>query len=195
MQGWFAVRREKKIPMTIFLALALLYLGGWGAMFQARTLRWTYVEWTFFSLVYTASAVLVLAAFLLGVWTRVNFGKGLPRYLNAQEPLPGDDFVSVTGAKSDVEYGSRPTSNGSFYSEKVAFPSPTGPVPRFSDAYGSPTQGSPVRAPPRALQLVQAQNAGAPLQRMDSGRSVQSNNSAYSHTSQDSIGKKRWVIE
>jgi hypothetical protein len=180
-QGWFAVRREEKHSMTVFLVLCVLYLGGWSGMFAARTFRWTFFDWTFFTILYTASAVLVLVALILGIWSRVNFGHGLSNYLNAQETLPGDDFVAVTDAQ-DLE---RSASRGSAFSEKIAFPSPTGPVPTYAEAFG-PEQPRP----PMPAHMVSPARSSpvASLAR------TESNASTRSHSSQHSIGK-RFVIE
>jgi hypothetical protein len=197
--GWIAVRREHNIMMAIFLALCLGYLGGWGSMFQARVLRWTYLEWTFFNMMYTAAAVLVLAAFILGVWSRMNFGKGLPNYLNTQEALPGDDFVSVTEGKvSDPERLQRSNTSGSSWStfssgsnanEKVQFPSSSGPIPTFADAYGP----DPRAAIPSHMRGSPTETIGASLARSNSN---QSDHSVRSQSSLASVGgSKRWVIE
>lgn len=83
--GWFAVRRELKIPMAIFLGLSMAYIGGWGAMFDSTTFRWTVKSWLFFAMILSASAFLVLVSLILGLVCRLNFGKGLPRY--RQYPL------------------------------------------------------------------------------------------------------------
>lgn len=57
--------------------------------------------------------------------------------MSAQEPLPGDDFVTVTVEKdSDIE--------------KVAFPSNSGPIPTFSAAFG---RGAEV-PPPSQMQFA-----------------------------------------
>lgn len=79
-QGWFAVRRELKVPMLVFMALSVLYLGGWGIMFISTTFRWTFVTWTFFSIMATASVFLTVLSIVLGVVCGLNFGKGLARY-------------------------------------------------------------------------------------------------------------------
>lgn len=129
--------------MFIFLLLSLLYLGAWGSMFLADTFRWLFLTWTFFTLMATASVFFTLVAFVLGVVCRYNFGKGLLRYcqssflffhllliltlVNAQEPLPGDDFSPVTGP--DIE--------------KIAFPSNEKPIPTFSATFGSGSQVPP----------------------------------------------------
>ncbi|KAF7340022.1 B-block-TFIIIC domain-containing protein [Mycena venus] len=129
MLGWFSVRREMRLGMIIFLGLSVCYLAGWGIMFMSTTFRWTFRTWSFFSIVATASVCLAFMSFVLGVVCRLNFGKGLLRYLNAHESLPGDDFTPVT-------HGGDP--------EKVSFPSNEKPVPTFSATFGS---GSEVPVP------------------------------------------------
>jgi len=141
MTGWFAVRREQKIPMLIFLALSFAYLVGWGVMFLSTTFRWTYVQWQFFGAMASASVILTLMSAILGVICRFNFGKGLSRYLNAHQTLPGDDFTPVTPGGTDLE--------------KVAFPSNEKPIPTYSATFGSgpevplPTQMFASRMGPR----------------------------------------------
>ncbi|KAJ3486147.1 hypothetical protein NLI96_g4437 [Meripilus lineatus] len=124
--GWIAMRREHKRLMLVFLALSFLYLVGWAAMFAAPSFRWTFVQWKFFALMATASVVLTLTTLILGIVCRMNFGKGLARYLNAED-LPEDDFSPVNSLyyEKDAEDV-----------EKVAFPSTLTPVPTFSAAFG-----------------------------------------------------------
>jgi len=141
--GWIAVRRELKIPMMIFLVLSCLYLVGWGALFSSYTFRWTFVQWRFFSVIVSLSVFLALMSFILGLACRFNFGKGLPRYLNAQEPLPGDDFIPVV-----------PGEKGNGDPEKVDFPSTDRPIPTFSATFGSGLDVPPpsqMRFPPRQM--------------------------------------------
>jgi hypothetical protein len=129
MLGWTSVRRELRLGMVIFLSLSVCYLAGWGVMFLSTTFRWTFQTWEFFGVMASASAFLALVSCVLGVACRLNFGKGLLRYLDAHESLPGDDFAPVTR-------------NGD--PEKVAFPSNEKPVPTFSATFGS---GSEVPVP------------------------------------------------
>ncbi|KAK0456411.1 hypothetical protein EV421DRAFT_1752315 [Armillaria borealis] len=129
MTGWVAVRKESRLTMFIFLVLSILYLGGWSLMFLSTTFRWSFVTWRFFSVMATASVLLTVTAFVLGIICRFNFGKGLPRYLDAQEPLPGDDFTAVYS--SDIE--------------KVQFPSNEKPIPTFSASFGSGSEVPPPR--------------------------------------------------
>ncbi|KAK1236136.1 hypothetical protein PQX77_000607 [Marasmius sp. AFHP31] len=121
IMGWVSIRRELRVFMAIFLFFSLCYLGGWSVMFLSDTFRWTFVTWMFFRMMAVSSVFLTVTAFVLGVICRYNFGKGLTRYLNAQEPLPGDDFTPVYHT-SDVE--------------KVDFPSNEKPIPTFSAAFG-----------------------------------------------------------
>lgn len=199
--GWFAVRQELRLPMFIFLVLSLLYLGAWALMFLADTFRWAFLTWLFFTLMASASVFLTLVAFILGVICRYNFGKGLPRYLNAQEPLPGDDFTPVKG--SDLE--------------KVDFPSNEKPIPTFSATFGSgsevppPSQmfsasrgrlgprffnpsAEPFESPPEGLVI----SAPSPALTRESSSHSHSDSfgtlhSYYSYSS--SPGKQRWLIE
>ncbi|KAF9229606.1 hypothetical protein BS17DRAFT_743880 [Gyrodon lividus] len=188
--GWFAVRRERKLEMLIFLVMCLGYLGGWGAMFNSTTFRWTYMTWTFFGLMTTASVFLTLVSFILGIICRINFGKGLPRYLNAQELMPSDGFEPVT-------FGSDP--------EKVAFPS--GDKPTFSATFGL---GQRI---PQTFMPSTSQRFAQPM-RMSSQSSLQqpspvktrTSNPLYRYPSHSSVNSsvstdsrsteyKRWVIE
>ncbi|KAE9410659.1 hypothetical protein BT96DRAFT_961456 [Gymnopus androsaceus JB14] len=136
--GYIGVRRELRLPVILFLLMSILYLAAWSTMFLAETFRWIYLSWVFFGLMACSSVALTVLAFVLGI--------GLPRYLNAQEPLPGDDFTPVT-------YGSDP--------EKVDFPSNHQPIPTFSATFGKgsevpvPTQMFPAQMGPRFFRTAQ----------------------------------------
>jgi len=119
--GWFSVRRESRIPMLFFLGLSCLYLLGWGAMFASDVFRWTVVHWSFFGTMVGASIALTAATLVCGVVCRLGFGKGLPRYLNSQEVLPGNNFAAID--TPDVQ--------------KVDFPSGNRLIPTYSASFGS----------------------------------------------------------
>ncbi|KAG7099581.1 hypothetical protein E1B28_001411 [Marasmius oreades] len=213
--GWVSIRKELKVPMLIFLVLSLCYLAGWSVMFIADTFRWTFMTWKFFRLMAVASVFLTVVAFVLGVICRCNFGKGLPRYLNAQEPLPGDEFTPVYQT-SDIE--------------KVDFPSSDKPIPTFSAAFGRgaevpppnqmfPTRGSngprffqrsavPFESPrgsdgyitPPESVMTRDNSRSDTLSRSDSNEDYNYNHSGNQHFRSDSSdsGKTvggRWVIE
>jgi len=178
--GWFAVRQELRLPMFVFLVLSILYLGAWGVMLIADTFRWAFLTWTFFSVMASASVFLTIVAFVLGVVCRYNFGKGLLRYLNAQELLPGEDLTRSS-------------------TEKVQFPSNQKPIPTFSATFGSgdevpvPSQMFPShpRLGPRFYNAT-AEPFEAP--RTPSLTRSSSLNSKSS-TSESFTSRDRWLIE
>jgi len=192
MTGWFAVQRELRVPMFIFLILSMLYLGGWGIMFVSTTFRWTFTTWTFFSLMATASFVLTLLSAILGVVCRLNFGKGLARYLNARQGLDADAHY-YSGEYDDME--------------KVAFPAYGEPAPAYATdikpfPYGpqdiTVSTEHWVTFPEAALQRdvqVHRNNSYESTRSLDSSHLSHSSHSRSgsqtSHTSQT----KRWVIE
>lgn len=195
MTGWFAVHRELRVPMLIFLILSMLYLAGWGVMFASTTFRWTFITWTFFSLMATTSVVLTLLSTILGVVCRLNFGKGLARYLNPHQGLDG---------------GAHYYSDGYADTEKVAFPPYGQPIPTYAGDI-KPTYSQPrgviastehwVTFPEAVLQRnvtnvqVYRNNSCGSLDSSHSGRfsdtSLSRNGSQTSYTSQT----RRWVIE
>jgi hypothetical protein len=222
MTGWFAVRRELRLPMFLFLTLSILYLGGWGVMFFSTTFRWTFLTWRLFSIMAIASVSLTLMSFLLGVVCRFNFGKGLLRYLGGQQALSSDE---------PYIYGSNSLGNDI---EKVAFPSNEKPIPTFSATFGVHANGPDfkgsvrgprffntsaepfehsrdlsVSPPPLALtrQLNDTTMQQSSLQHSNGHRSADSsssyssflsyrqNNGYGSPTNYPQSEKKRWVIE
>ncbi|KAI0343999.1 hypothetical protein BDW22DRAFT_1392179 [Trametopsis cervina] len=221
--GWISVRREHKVPMIMFLVLSFAYLIGWSSMFLARTFRWTFVEWRFFSLMATASVVLALATFVLGVVCRCNFGKGLSRYLNAQQPLPGDDFEPAYPPSSPTSFSSSYIADKKWGSdeEKIDFPSydTSIPIPTYAQVVAPPPahmQNAPRTLGPRFYQTqmgggmpfdqrtiassdpsVATKVGDPPLSRHGSGSSQHSIGSMRSMSSDNSqnMRGKRWVIE
>jgi len=209
MTGWFAVRRELRFSMFIFLMLSILYLAGWGVMFFSTTFRWTFTTWTFFSLMATASVFLTLLSIVLGVMCRFNFGKGLARYLNAQQPLEEEDFPpSYDG--SDIEKVAFPSSEkplptyASFNEFDKGFPpsfnSGSTLGPRFSNKSAEPFETSagilfPAPVLARNLNDVQVRRSDS----YGSTRSRGSDDSQFSHARTDSSNShgnhKRWIIE
>lgn len=207
LQGWFAVRRELRAPMFIFLMISVLYLAGWSVMFFSTTFRWTFVTWRFFSIMACISVFLTVISFIFGVICRFNFGKGLLRYrklhhylplirnilslgtVSADHPLPDDDYVDDYGS-SDIE--------------KVDFPSNEKPIPTYSVTFGSgqevpppsqmfatrgprffnklaqPFETAPVTVPPVAVTLTRKVSDGS----LDSGHVKRSD----THSSQKSFG-------
>ncbi|EJF66419.1 hypothetical protein DICSQDRAFT_142019 [Dichomitus squalens LYAD-421 SS1] len=210
--GWISVRREYRIRMLTFLAVAILVLAGWGTMFIAATFRWTYVTWFFFRVMTTGAVLLALAVLILGIVCRVNFGKGLTRYLNAHEELndEGDYPTEKTYDSEKIDFPSGDSSVPSFsvtFGSGLEVPPPSqmrfGPAPRAmgprfysqtnstaSDPFNSPVEGNSLRA----LTLSRQNSASSQM----SHSSTRSATSAHSTNSAGSTGPgrgKRWVIE
>jgi len=202
--GWISVRREKRFPMLVFLLLAVVYLAGWGSMFAAATFRWTFVQWRFFSIMASASVLLAVVTLALGIVCRINFGKGLPRYLNAEEPLSdGDDFlpaaVESKGGK-DVEKVDFPSTNilVPTYMDPCLDREPTARAmgPRFFNSSLQPFEPQP-DAPP----MYSAHGSASPISsrtavaETNSLKRTPTNSSNASSGSNHSTRSKRWVIE
>ncbi len=202
--------------MLVFMALSVLYLGGWGIMFISTTFRWTFITWTFFSIMATASVFLTVLSIVLGVVCGLNFGKGLARYrefleglynnrcpncmlVNAQHPIDEEDTDSLyPGDKI----------------EKVDFPSSEKPLPTyasvdFKQSYQGLTLGprfankdaapfETMRSVTYPTPTLSRNRTDLQLQRTDSYGSTKSGRSSHSsHSSGDTTraGQKRWVIE
>lgn len=144
--GWFATRRELRSPMLIFLLAAVGYMGGWAAMFVSTSFRWTFIQWPFFSIMASASVLLTSATLILGIVCMINFGKGLLRYLQAQERLESDGPYNYGVGDDD--------------SEKVSFPSRHAAIPTFSITFGS---GAEV-PPPSQMKFAPARPTRKPVQ-------------------------------
>jgi len=199
--------------MAVFLVLSALYVIAWGLMFDSKTFRWTYFQWVFFGTVATLSAILALTGLILGFVCRLNFGKGLPNYLNAQEPLSEDTFIQARSAE------------GNAYDEKVDFPSAENHVRTFSATFQPSTEN---RAPGQTGLIMAPQffnRSAAPVQDVDiesatdpsavrptsaesvysvstwslirAGRQHSTSSTASSTvtTTEPAVGRSRWVIE
>jgi len=194
--GWFAVRRELKTPMAIFLALSTGYLCGWCLMFISTTFRWTFVRWRFFSLIASASVLLTIFSLVSGIVCRLNFGKGLPQYLNAEEPQA--ENVSVT-SPSSIEKVNFPAYEESNSNSSAPFPAPL----EVSFPMGYPSarqQEAPITNLHSPVRAGSHSNGSQTLIRQGSDKSEPSiRHSIFSNStdgSNDSFGRaKRWIIE
>lgn len=89
--GWFTIRLEMRKTFLVFLVMNLIFMGLWAGIFDSTTFRWTFVLWPFFAVMVCVSGVLMLMTFLLGIICRLNFGKGLPRYLHSLGEASDED--------------------------------------------------------------------------------------------------------
>ncbi|KAI0724235.1 hypothetical protein C8T65DRAFT_625846 [Cerioporus squamosus] len=214
--GWISVRKEYRIRMMGFLAVAVLILVGWATMFIAATFRWTYATWLFFRLMTTAAVLLTLTTLILGIVCRVNFGKGLTRYLNAQEELTDSEYNSPVEKTYDSEkFAFRLTTSPSRRTRsrsvpgrrsrrqsQMRFSPPRNVGPRFySGTTLSSDMSNPFVTPTNTEPSLSTGSPSPTLSRQtsrSSQRSTSSTNSAGSQNSAGSVGTtrgKRWVIE
>ncbi|KAJ7145854.1 hypothetical protein C8R44DRAFT_756050 [Mycena epipterygia] len=152
--GWYGIRRENKLMVTSFLAIAFFFIIGWSIMFYSIVYRWTFVQWPYLGCFTVASFVLLTASAILGLICWRNFDKGLAQYLHAEAALASSNFAPEVFEHSDVE------KSGGVYPynyNEPEFPMPTfqstprrlysGSGPLASDADAAPIL-APVRGPP-----------------------------------------------
>jgi hypothetical protein len=210
--GWLGARKELRLPMFVFLMLSILYMAGWGVMFFSTTFRWTFITWRFFSIMSAASVMLTLASVVLGIVCRFNFGKGLARYLNAQQPLADDVRQSYGGDIEKVAFPSSEKPLPTFYSYN-GFESPysAGPGstlgPRFSNPDAPPfeTSAGIIAYPQPAMKRMSNDSSIYDTDQYDKAPTLisfpsyhsrsDSTKSKKSQTSQTSSQKARWIIE
>ncbi|KAG8716584.1 hypothetical protein FRC09_015538 [Ceratobasidium sp. 395] len=124
IMGWYAVRREMRKTMIVFLVLSALFIVAWAAMFVCRVWRLTFMTWMFFRVMAVTAATLTTLAFGLGIVCWLNFGKDFPKHLQIHDDPEGSDFIPAQ-LSYDPEKG-----------EKVDFPTQNS-IPTFSDAFSS----------------------------------------------------------
>jgi len=102
--GWYAITREHKVWMAIYLSLGLVFVGGWAGMFDSEVYRFSLQEWSFMSTATALSFFNMVASLVLGVICYHNFGKGFSSYLHAVDALDRSNFIPEVFEK-DVEKG------------------------------------------------------------------------------------------
>ncbi|KDQ54504.1 hypothetical protein JAAARDRAFT_38175 [Jaapia argillacea MUCL 33604] len=101
--GWRSVRREQRLLFVAWMAAGCLLMATWIAMFTCDVYRFTFLSWPFLATMTVTSFIFLVASFALGIWCRVNFGKGLAHYLQVQEALDGADFTPVYFANNPLK--------------------------------------------------------------------------------------------
>ncbi|KAH8806838.1 hypothetical protein DL96DRAFT_1629872 [Flagelloscypha sp. PMI_526] len=121
--GWTGARKEARHQMTAFLCLSILYIASWLLMLISHTFRWQFTDWPFFSVMVVLSLLLTMMTVILGLFVRLNFGKGLINYLNNGDELPNAHFINVNVTTTrDVESDGFRKSIDSDDGEKIVFP-------------------------------------------------------------------------
>ncbi|TCD64570.1 hypothetical protein EIP91_003897 [Steccherinum ochraceum] len=101
--GTFAVRRENKIVMTVFLLVCFIYLATWPMMFFSDVYRWTWLQWPFFASMSAVSFVVLVCAGVFAVGCLINFNRGLAHYLHVEDVLAQSDFYPELFPTRDLE--------------------------------------------------------------------------------------------
>ncbi|KAF8175155.1 hypothetical protein BJ912DRAFT_931183 [Pholiota molesta] len=91
--GWYAIRREMRRMMLVFLGIGFLIITGWAVMFYSLVFPWTFMQWPYLGCFTVASFTLLVASMALGIVCRLNFGKGLKEYLRAESTLAAMNFA------------------------------------------------------------------------------------------------------
>ncbi|KAJ7584865.1 hypothetical protein C8J56DRAFT_949255 [Mycena floridula] len=90
--GWYAIRREMKRLMVVFLAINFGFVAGWAIMFYSQVYRWSFIAWPALGCYMVASFILLITTIGLGIVCRMNFGQGLAQYLHAEDALAKANF-------------------------------------------------------------------------------------------------------
>jgi hypothetical protein len=141
--AWYGIRKERtRFILGFFGSSVILMAGTWG-MLGSDTFRATCLHWNFFLAMTVIAFCGTTTTLVLGITCRLGFGKGLPDYLDAQDPAGEDTFrpapdtyadghvIAFPGEKATVSRSGTGKSNmsGSFFEdeEKIGFP---GEAPR-----------------------------------------------------------------
>ncbi|GJJ09564.1 hypothetical protein Clacol_003787 [Clathrus columnatus] len=181
--GWFTIRREMRKAFLIFLLLNMVFVGLWAGIFDSTSFRWTFVLWPFFAVMVCVSGTLMLTTLVLGIICRLNFGKGLTRYLGVLEPLNEGEYP-------DMEINSP---------EKVDFPdlSRSSSVSSGADRFQPPTilvtDGTDNK-----LASTRTLSISSELSKLDLTRTLSQSSDASGTTNgagSRTDKSRRWVIE
>ncbi|KAG6828032.1 hypothetical protein H0H92_009569 [Tricholoma furcatifolium] len=93
--GWTSVRREVKRCFTVFTFVSAFFIVISALMFSSDLYRFIFNTWALFATVTITAFITLVATVVLGVWCRLNFGKGLSHFLQVTDALEGVDFTPV----------------------------------------------------------------------------------------------------
>ncbi|KAL5512611.1 hypothetical protein ACEPAG_3264 [Sanghuangporus baumii] len=95
IMGWISIRREHHICSLIFLITGLALCAAWTSMFASVMYRWSFQNFPFFAALTISAFIVLVGTVALAVVCRINFGKGLPRYLKTEEQFDDSSFIPV----------------------------------------------------------------------------------------------------
>jgi len=90
--GWYAVRREWKKLMVVFLVIAAVVFASWILMLKSWSFAWTFINWPFFACSIIAASLALLTTIIFGVVSWLHFGKGLAHFLYVDDVLAKAGF-------------------------------------------------------------------------------------------------------
>ncbi|KAL0570124.1 hypothetical protein V5O48_011840, partial [Marasmius crinis-equi] len=128
--GWYGIRYEHRTATLVFIVAAFVFFTCSSVMFYSEVYRWTYYAWPNFACYVTASLILLISSFVLGILCRMNFGQGLSQYLHAEEALASSDFAQEV-FEHDVEkvdFSLDPPSKPSARGQGTTYTIPTLPM-------------------------------------------------------------------
>ncbi|KAG6908705.1 hypothetical protein DXG01_003638 [Tephrocybe rancida] len=157
--GWVSVRKEGRRRFLAFSVISIFLVAVSSLMFFSDLYRFIFVTWPFFATLTVTAFILIVTTALLGVWCRLNFGRGLSHYLQASDALEGVDFTPVSfsmdGEKDDT-YGATFNESPRYLDEKFTLDTNTIHVQQPQAAYKSATKG-------RRGQSVYSEKNGTPV--------------------------------
>ncbi|KAF8064161.1 hypothetical protein FPV67DRAFT_1420008 [Lyophyllum atratum] len=157
--GWVSVRKEGRKRFWVFSVISVFLVGVSTMMFTSAIYRFIFMSWPFFATITVTSFVLILVTTLLGVWCRLNFGRGLAHFLQVSDVLEGADFTPVYFSK-DAEkrntFNVNLNDNTRYLDEKYPSDMTKGYIQQPEVSYSSNSKA------PRG-QSVYSENSGMPV--------------------------------
>lgn len=93
--GWSSFRREHRLWTVMFFIMGTAMVGAWVSIFPTTFFAKKFAVFPFFATITITSFCTLVVTLLLGAICRLNFGKGLPQYLENQELIDEPGFVPV----------------------------------------------------------------------------------------------------
>lgn len=134
MFGLMSIRKESRWGMIAFFVVSLGFVVLWGIMFHSSIYRYMFFTWSFFATMSIFAFLLLISILGLSVYIFLNFGLGLPEYLQAPEvnhpadkvlwQITYDRKYSLDKPIDAVMYNNLPPTNNSQDSRYTLSPSP-----------------------------------------------------------------------
>lgn len=91
--GTVSIRKESRRGLIVFFILSLGFLAVWGTMFASQIYRFMFGTWSFFATMSIFACLLLVTVVCLSVYAFLNFGLGLPEYLQRPMVHPADNVT------------------------------------------------------------------------------------------------------